>query len=93
MPRQLVGDARRHTQIDEQLVAVAGDRLDPPPMVEISLDAGGETLVASITEGAVRALALEPGLPVTALIKSAAFDRMSLGPAETGKPQGSADDD
>jgi molybdate transport system ATP-binding protein len=52
------------------------------PMVEVRLDAGGETLVASITAAAARALGLAPGLQVTALIKSAAFDRMSFGPAE-----------
>lgn len=53
-----------------------------PPMVEVRLDAGGDTVIASITAEAARALDLRPGTSVTALIKSAAFDRMSLGPAE-----------
>ena len=51
-------------------------------MVEVRLDAGGEALVASITAAAAVRSASRPGLPVTALIKSAAFDRMSFGPAE-----------
>ena len=72
---------------------VTGLAAATPPMVEVRLDAGGETLVASITEGAVQALGLRPGLPVTALIKSAAFDRMSLGPAEAGNPQPLGPDD
>lgn len=53
-----------------------------PPMVDVRLDAGGDTVIASITEEAALSLGLRPGLPVVALIKSAAFDRMSLGPAE-----------
>ena len=55
---------------------------DQPPMVEVRLDAGGDPVIASITAEAALALGLRPGMPVVALIKSAAFDRMSLGPAE-----------
>jgi molybdate transport system ATP-binding protein len=54
------------------------------PMVEVTLDAAGSVLVASITRDAVDALDLRPGVPVTALVKTASFDRMSLGPAESG---------
>ncbi len=53
-----------------------------PPMVEVAADAAGTTLVASITREAAKALDLRPGMPVTALVKTASFDRMSLGPAE-----------
>jgi molybdate transport system ATP-binding protein len=52
------------------------------PMVEVRLDAAGTPLVASITRDAAEALGLVPGLAVTALVKTAAFDRLSLGPAE-----------
>jgi molybdate transport system ATP-binding protein len=54
------------------------------PMVEVTLDAAGSVLVASITRDAADALDLRPGVPVTALVKTASFDRMSLGPAESG---------
>jgi molybdate transport system ATP-binding protein len=54
-----------------------------PPSVEVHLDAGGEVLIAAITAEAVAELALAPGLPVTALIKSMALDRLGFrGPAE-----------
>jgi len=52
------------------------------PMVEVILDAGGTTLVASVTRDAVRSLDLCPMMPVTALIKTAAFDRLAVGTAE-----------
>jgi molybdate transport system ATP-binding protein len=55
-----------------------------PPTVEVTLDAGGMPLVASITGEAVRALGLAVGEPVTALIKSSSFDRTSFGTARTG---------
>jgi molybdate transport system ATP-binding protein len=62
---------------------------DQPPMVEVQLDAAGDTVIASITAEAALSLGLRSGIPVTALIKSAAFDRMSLGPAEqTARPIG-----
>lgn len=54
------------------------------PMVEVTLDAAGTVLVASVTRDAAKALELRPGLSVTALIKTASFDRMSLGAAEVG---------
>ena len=61
------------------VTAIARER---PPMVEVRLDAAGTPVIASITEEAALALGLRSGLTVTALIKSAAFDRMSYGPAE-----------
>ncbi len=58
----------------------------PPPVVEVRLDAGGEALIASITRDAADALGLAVGQPVTALIKSMAFDRLSSGgDATTGR--------
>lgn len=44
-------------------------------VVEVRLDAAGDSLVARITPAAVRELGLSVGQPVVALIKSAAFDR------------------
>lgn len=57
---------------------IADIRLDPP-YADIRLDAGGETLLARITEHSVRALGLAPGAEVYAVIKSVAFDQRSLG--------------
>ena len=62
-----------------------------PPMVEVRLDAGGDPVIASITAEAAVALGLRPGMPVVALIKSAAFDRMSLGPAVAPSPSAPVD--
>ena len=59
-----------------------------PPMVEVVLDAAGTVLVASVTADAARALDLRPGLTVTALVKTASFDRMALGPVEASSPAG-----
>ena len=56
----------------------------PPPNVEIRLDAAGSPLIARITIDALHGLGLKVGQPVTALIKSASFDRLSLG---AGKPR------
>jgi molybdate transport system ATP-binding protein len=54
-----------------------------PPIVEVRLAIAGEALIANITRDAVRALDLRVGSKVTALIKSAAFDRSFLA---TGDP-------
>jgi molybdate transport system ATP-binding protein len=54
----------------------------PAPMVAVTLDAAGTTLVASITRDAVEALGLAPGIAVTALVKTASFDRRSTDAAE-----------
>jgi molybdate transport system ATP-binding protein len=43
--------------------------------VDVRLDVGGEPLLARITHAAVRDLDLEAAMPVTALIKAAAFGR------------------
>jgi molybdate transport system ATP-binding protein len=49
----------------------------PSGAVDVKLDAGGEPLVARITQDAVRDLGLTPGKAVTALVKSAALDRQA----------------
>ena len=55
-----------------------------PPNVDVRLDVGGSPLIARITLDALHALELNVGLPVTALIKSASFDRLSLGAGKRG---------
>ena len=78
--------------IRNRLVAtVTGLHVVQEPMVEVTLDAAGTVIVASITRDAVEALGLRPGLAVTALVKTASFDRMSLGPTETRSGLGLAD--
>ena len=44
--------------------------------LEVRLDAGGDPLIARITNAAATALDLKVGQPVVALIKSTAFDRL-----------------
>lgn len=46
--------------------------------VEVQIDLGGSTLIARVTRRAALDLALAPGMPVYALVKSVAFDRHSL---------------
>jgi molybdate transport system ATP-binding protein len=78
-----VGDPGRLSIRNRLAATVTAIEPAAAPMVEVTLDAAGTPLVASITRDAVEALGLAPGLAVTALIKTAAFDRLSLGPAET----------
>ncbi|MDP4024239.1 molybdenum ABC transporter ATP-binding protein [Methylobacterium sp. NEAU 140] len=52
--------------------------------VMVTIECGGATLVARLTAAAVRDLALEPGRPVLAVIKSAAFDPAGFGTAQPG---------
>jgi molybdate transport system ATP-binding protein len=55
------------------------------PIVDISLDCGGETLIARLTRYSVERLGLAVGAPVFALVKSVALDRRSLsGPLGAG---------
>jgi len=49
---------------------------------EVSVAIGGQRLRARITREAVHTLALAPGAPVHALVKSASFDRRGLAGAE-----------
>jgi molybdate transport system ATP-binding protein len=57
---------------------IAEIRIDSP-FADVRLDAGGETILARITEFSVGNLELAPGREVYALIKSIAFDHRSLG--------------
>jgi molybdate transport system ATP-binding protein len=77
-----VGEPGRLSIRNRLAATVTAITHERPPMVEVRLDAGGDTVIASITDEAALSLGLRPGMPVVALIKSAAFDRMSLGPAE-----------
>jgi len=54
-----------------------------PPSVAVRLDLAGDPLIANVTRDAVRDLGLKVGDHVTALIKSAAFDPLSVGGART----------
>jgi len=56
-------------------------RIDPP-YADIRLDAGGDALLARITEYSVRKLDLKAGRNVFAVIKSTAFDHRSVGVAK-----------
>ena len=49
------------------------------PIVDVRLDLNGATLLARVTRMTVDRLALQPGRPVFAIIKSIALDRRSLG--------------
>ncbi|WP_091134287.1 molybdenum ABC transporter ATP-binding protein [Microvirga guangxiensis] len=52
--------------------------------IDVTLDCGGDSIVASLTRKSVERLGLRPGLPVQAIIKSIAFDREALGSARAG---------
>lgn len=52
---------------------------DGGPQVEVKLDCGGDLLLARVTRLSVEKLALRPGLPVFAQIKTVALDGGSLG--------------
>jgi molybdate transport system ATP-binding protein len=52
-----------------------------PPSLAVRLDLAGAPLIANVTRDAVRDLDLKVGDSVTALIKSAAFDPLSVGSA------------
>lgn len=78
-----VGEPGRLSIRNRLAATVTSITQDRPPMVEVGLDAGGDIVIASITAEAASALALRPGLPVVALIKSAAFDRFSPGATDS----------
>ena len=61
------------------------------PIVEVRLDCGGEILLARLTRRSVETLALAPGVPVYAVIKSVAFDRRSLVAPSRGSADADAD--
>ena len=74
-----VGDPGRVSIRNRLAGTVVAITEGPPPSVAVRLDIAGDPLIASITRDAVRDLDLKVGSAVTALIKSAAFDPLSLG--------------
>jgi len=61
------------------------------PIAELSLDVGGERLLARVTRQSIDALALAPGRQVYAVIKSIAFDRHAFAGATLGAAGADAD--
>jgi molybdate transport system ATP-binding protein len=53
--------------------------------VDVTLDCGGDSLVARVTRKSVERLGLRPGLPIHAIIKSIAFDREAVGRTPTAE--------
>jgi molybdate transport system ATP-binding protein len=49
------------------------------PSIDVRIDCNGDALVARLTRYSVDHLALAPGMPVFALVKSVAFDSRSIG--------------
>ena len=74
-----VGDPGLISIRNRLAATVAEIAVGPPPIVEIRLDIAGDPLVANVTRDAARALDLAVGRSVTALIKSVAFDQLSVG--------------
>jgi molybdate transport system ATP-binding protein len=60
-------------------VVVAAIRLGEGPGAIVTLDLGGETLLARVTQRSVSALGLEVGLPVFAVLKSVALAQGDIG--------------
>ncbi|MCG7391731.1 molybdenum ABC transporter ATP-binding protein [Microvirga sp. ACRRW] len=52
--------------------------------IDVTLDCGGDSIVASLTRKSVERLGLKPGLSVQAIIKSIALDRQALGSGQAG---------
>lgn len=52
--------------------------------MDVTLDCGGDGIVANVTRKSVERLGLKAGLPVQAVIKSVAFDREALGSGRAG---------
>lgn len=66
----------------EATVAALAPHVADDGMVDVALSAGGFTLLARITRRAVAELELQPGVAVTALIKSVALDRRAYAPPQ-----------
>ncbi len=56
------------------------------PIAEVGLDCSGDALTARLTRWSVERLALAPGRPVFAIIKSIAFDSRTLSEAPRSSP-------
>ena len=70
-----IGEVGRLSIRNRLAATVTGIARMPSGAVEVKLDAGGEPLLARITQDAARELDLAPGTAVTALVKSFALDR------------------
>jgi molybdate transport system ATP-binding protein len=74
-----VGEPGRISIRNRLAATVVGMSSGHTPSVGIHLDIAGDPLVANVTRDAIRELDLRLGSPVVALIKSAAFDPLSVG--------------
>ena len=81
-----VGDPGRISIRNRLAGTVAAITEGPPPAIAVRLDIAGDPLIASITRDALRDLDLRVGSAVTALIKSAAFDPLSVGSEAAKNP-------
>ncbi len=77
LSREVPGDLSANNVVAGVVMAM---REDAGAFVDVQLDCGGTTLLARVTHRAVRRLALAPGRPVYAIIKSSTIDR-PVGPA------------
>ena len=53
--------------------------------VDLAIDCNGDILLASVTRRSAHDLALEPGRPVYAIVKSVSFDRLGVGTSPNGR--------
>jgi molybdate transport system ATP-binding protein len=74
-----VGEPGRISIRNRLAATVVGLSDTNSPWVSVHLDIAGVPLIANVTGEAIRELGLELGSPVVALIKSAAFDPLSIG--------------
>jgi molybdate transport system ATP-binding protein len=78
-----VGEPGRISIRNRLAATVVGLSDTHSPSVSVHLDIAGDPLIANVTREAIRELDLRPGSPVVALIKSAAFDPLSIGGGPT----------
>jgi molybdate transport system ATP-binding protein len=74
-----VGEPGRISIRNRLAATVVGISDTKAPSVSVHLDIAGDPLIANVTRDAIRDLDLKPGSQVVALIKSAAFDPLSIG--------------
>jgi molybdate transport system ATP-binding protein len=74
-----VGDPGRISIRNRLAGVVSAIDEGPAPTVTVRVDIAGDPLLANVTRDAVRDLDLKVGSHVTALVKSAAFDPLSVG--------------
>ena len=74
------------TSIRNQLPAVVRRRTDHGGGVLVEADLGGPTLLVEVSRGSAAALGLEPGRPITCLLKSHAVRVLDAGPPPAADP-------